>query len=106
MHWVDGLLTALNSLGKPMRTVLDSKSRYKYPNYGANGFHLDFSDPADIGADRAPIDGDHTAANNFNDNGFELGDNTSVDWDHMEDHPTQNWATQTHLVQLFQAAVD
>jgi hypothetical protein len=60
--------------------------------YGANGFYLDFSDPDDIGADRSGN------GNNFNDNGFELGDNTSVLWDHMEDSPTQNFATANPLL--------
>ena len=36
-------------------------------DYGANGFHLTFEDPDDLGADSAPVDADmaHSAANDF-----------------------------------------
>ena len=59
--------------------------------YGNNGFYLDFSDPANIGADRS------SNGNNWTPNSFELADQTSTDWDHMEDHPTQNFATLNPL---------
>jgi hypothetical protein len=41
-------------------------------DYGANGFHLTFEDPDDIGEDSAPIGATgHTAANNFTATGFD-----------------------------------
>ena len=36
------------------------------PSYGANGFHLDFSDPDDLGADRSGNGNDFTASGGFN----------------------------------------
>ena len=38
--------------------------------YGANGFHLDFHDPDNVGEDVAPTGTGHTAANNFTATGF------------------------------------
>ena len=59
--------------------------------YGTNGFYLDFSDPADIGADRSGN------GNDFTPNGFQLADQTSTDWDQMLDSPTGNYATGNPL---------
>jgi hypothetical protein len=53
--------------------------------YGANGFYLDFSDPADIGADRSGN------GNNFTATGFELADDQSDSYDHFVDTPTRNY---------------
>ena len=55
--------------------------------YGTNGFKLTFEDPSDIGKDYSGN------GNDFSDTGFELADQTSPDYDLMEDSPTQNWAT-------------
>ena len=60
-------------------------------DYGANGFYLDFSDPADIGADRSGN------GNNLTATGFELADQTSPDWDSMQDSPTQDYSTYNLL---------
>jgi hypothetical protein len=54
--------------------------------YGANGFHLDFSDPNDLGKDVAN-------GNDFTAAGFETADTSSADYDLMLDSPTQNYAT-------------
>ena len=54
-------------------------------SHGAAGFYLDFSDAADIGADRSGNN------NNFTPVGFELADQTSYEWDHMADTPTLNF---------------
>ena len=56
-------------------------------NYGTNGCYLPLTNPGNIGADFSG------RGNNYDPTGFELGDNTSVNWDHMEDHPTRNHAT-------------
>ena len=61
-------------------------------SYGVNGFHLDFSDPDDIGADRSGNGNDFTAT------GFELTDDDDSDYDLMQDSPTQNYATLNPLV--------
>ena len=55
--------------------------------YGANGFHLTFADPADIGRDQSGNGNDFTAT------GFETTDQTSPLYDIMQDSPTQNYAT-------------
>ena len=63
------------------------------PNeYGTLGFHLDFSDPADIGADRSGNE------NDFAPTGFELADPTSENYDYMDDTPTQNFATMNPIL--------
>ena len=54
--------------------------------YGPMGFYLDFSDSADIGADRSGNGNDFTAT------GFELADTTSVNYDLFTDSPTTNSA--------------
>ena len=59
--------------------------------YGTNGFYLDFSDPADIGADRSGN------GNNFTPTGFELTDTTSRNYDWMADGPTNNYSTWNPL---------
>lgn len=53
--------------------------------YGTNGFYLDFSDPADIGADRSGN------GNNFTPTGFELVDTADNNYDHAIDTPTDNF---------------
>ena len=62
--------------------------------YGANGFYLDFSDPADIGADRSGN------GNNFTPTGFDF--DSSTNWysgpDHTEDSPANNWLTDYNLI--------
>ena len=55
--------------------------------YGANGFHLTFADPTDIGKDYSGNGNDFTAT------GFETTDTLSTDYDLMQDSPTQNFAT-------------
>ena len=59
--------------------------------YGTNGWHLDFSDPANIGADRSGN------GNDFTPTGFELADQSSTNYDSMFDSPTQNYSTQNPL---------
>ena len=59
--------------------------------YGANGFKLTFEDPSDIGKDYSGN------GNDFSDTGFELGNQSSPDYDLMQDSPTQNWATGNPL---------
>ena len=55
--------------------------------YGANGFHLTFADPSDVGKDYSGSGNDFTAT------GFETVDTSSSDYDLMQDSPTQNYAT-------------
>ena len=99
-YYLDGYMTDFHAIDGQ---VLDPTEFGQYDNngvwvpkaytgtYGANGCHLDFSDPADIGADRSGNGNDFTAT------GFELADQTSPFWDHMEDLPTQNFATLNPL---------
>ena len=63
------------------------------PNgYGANGFHLDFADPTNIGND---VSGN---GNHFTATGFELTTTGSQFYDSMPDSPTQNGITYQSLV--------
>ena len=55
--------------------------------YGSNGFKLTFEDPSNIGKDYSGNGNDFTAT------GFEVGNQSSSDYDLMLDSPTQNFAT-------------
>ena len=46
------------------------QTNFTSAQYGANGFHLDFHDPDNLGEDVAPTGTGHTTANNFTANGF------------------------------------
>lgn len=59
--------------------------------YGVQGFYLDFSDPANIGADRSGN------GNNFTPTNFELTTTTSTNYDWMADSPTSNCHTWNPL---------
>ena len=48
------------------------QTNFTSAQYGANGFHLDFHDPDNLGEDVAPTGTGHTAANNFTPSGFKL----------------------------------
>jgi hypothetical protein len=52
------------------------------PDYGRNGFHLDFSDPTNIGADRSG------KGNNVSANGFQLTNPSGSDYDWINDGPS------------------
>ena len=60
-------------------------------DYGSAGFYLDFSDPADIGADRSGN------GNNFTASGFELTNTSSTSYDWVADSPTNNFAVVNPL---------
>jgi hypothetical protein len=60
--------------------------------YGSNGFKLSFEDPSDLGKDYSGNGNDFTAK------GFEVGNQTSPDYDLMQDSPTQNYATINPLI--------
>lgn len=54
------------------RQDLATPRDFNAADYGANGFHLTFADPDDLGEDTAPIGATgHTAANNFTATGFD-----------------------------------
>ena len=55
--------------------------------YGANGFHLTFADPTDLGKDYSGN------GNHFTATGFETADQDSPLYDIMQDSPAQNFAT-------------
>ena len=59
--------------------------------FGSNGFKLTFEDPSNIGKDYSGNGNDFTAT------GFELANQSSADYDLMQDSPTQNWATLNPL---------
>jgi hypothetical protein len=62
------------------------------PNYGANGFHLTFADPTNVGKDYSGNGNDFTAT------GFETANQTSPLYDIVQDSPTNNFATWNPLV--------
>ena len=101
VHFIDGQTLDSTTFGRynangvwvprtPVRA--DGTTALTSEDYGTNGFHLDFHDPANIGEDVAPTGTGHTTANNFTANGF---DTTSGDatYDIMQDSPTNNFAT-------------
>ena len=92
VHFIDGQALDPADFGEFDGNGVWIPSNVNIANYGANGFHLDFSDPDNIGADRSG------RGNNWTPNGFELGDQINPDWDHMEDHPTRNFATANPLL--------
>ena len=61
-------------------------------NWGANGFHLTFADPNDIGKDYSGN------GNDFSPTGFELADTSNPTYDLMQDSPTNNFATLNPLI--------
>ena len=83
MHAIDGQKLNADHFGQRVNGIWVPKAYTG--TYGANGFYLDFSDPADIGADRSGN------GNNFTPNGFELVDQTSSNYDHFTDTPADNF---------------
>ena len=90
-HFVDGQALAATDFGEFNADGVWIPKKVEGLTYGTNGFILDFSDPADIGADRSGN------GNNFTPTGFELTDTTSHLYDWMADSPTNNYCTLNPL---------
>ena len=86
-HFVDGQALDPTEFGEYNADGVWVPKKVSVANYGTNGFYLDFSDPANIGADR------RGNGNNWTATGFELANTASSNYDWMEDSPTQNYAT-------------
>ena len=89
IHFLDGQTLQPESFGRtnangvwvprdPVRA--DGTTALTSEDYGANGFHLDFRDPNNIGADVAPTGTGHTAANDFTAFGFDTNNLVSGYW--------------------------
>ena len=84
VHLVDGQTLDPTNFGSFDANMVWTPKEYT-GTYGTNGFYLDFSDPADIGADRSGN------GNNFTPNGFDLsGPYKPKDNDWYTDSPTSN----------------
>ena len=73
VYWIDGQTLQPTAFGRFNNNGVWVPVDYDgdADDYGANGFHLTFEDPDDLGADSAPIGATgHTAANDFTPNGF------------------------------------
>ena len=90
IHFVDGQNLTSTDFGEFNTAGVWGPKKYA-GTYGTNGFYLDFSDPADIGADRSGN------GNNWTASGFELTNTTSPSYDWMADSPTTNWCTLNPL---------
>jgi hypothetical protein len=87
VHSIDGTALAPTEFGEFNDDGVWVPKRVSSVTYGTNGFYLDFSDASNIGADRSGNGNDFTAT------GFELADTSSVNYDLMQDSPTNNFAT-------------
>jgi hypothetical protein len=59
-------------------------------DFGKNGCYLNFSNSSSLGADSAPISGNHTSANNWTPTNFQV-------YDQVLDSPTNNFCTLNPL---------
>ena len=91
-HFGDGVAHAVTDFGEFNAAGAWVPKKVSGVTYGTNGWFLDFSDPANIGADRSGN------GNNFTPTGFELTDTTSTSYDWMADSPTNNFATGNILL--------
>jgi hypothetical protein len=90
-HFVDGQALNPTDFGEYNNAGVWVPKKYS-GSHGTNGFYLDFSDPANIGADRSGN------GNNFTASGFELSTTTSTNYDWMADSPTNNYGTFNPLI--------
>jgi hypothetical protein len=91
-NYLDGYLTDINlidgqaldatSFGEVDPATGSWRPKKYTGSYGTNGFHLDFSDAANIGKDRSGNN------NNFTPNGFQLTNAAASDYDWVKDSPT------------------
>ena len=79
VHFVDGLALDASSFGEFNADGVWVPKKVPGVTYGTNGFYLDFSDPANIGADRSGN------GNNFTATGFDLTGVTLNDYFRAED---------------------
>jgi hypothetical protein len=91
VHSVDGQALDPTTFGEFNADGVWVPKKVSGVTYGTNGFYLDFSDPANIGADRSGNNNDFTPT------GFELTTTTSTNYDWMADSPTKNAATLNPL---------
>ena len=91
IHYVHGTAPAVTDFGEFNADGVWVPKTVSGVTYGTNGFYLDFSDAADIGADRSGN------GNNWTPTGFELANTSSTSYDWMADSPTKNWCTLNPL---------
>ena len=87
VHFIDGQALAPTDFGEYNADGVWVPKKVAGVTYGNQGWYLDFSDPADIGADRSGN------GNNWTPTGFELTNTTSRNYDWVEDSPTDNYQT-------------
>ena len=96
IHCVSGRQEPIDTFGRfnanGVWVPVDPKKDGDTAWYGANGFHLGFADPTDIGKDYSGN------GNHFTATGFETTDQTSPLYDIMQDSPTNNFATFNAVV--------
>jgi len=83
-HWVVDSVVGVDQFGEYDDNGIWMPKKYT-GTHGPNGFYLDFSDPANIGADRSGN------GQNFTPYGFELANASSSLFDLMQDSPTSNF---------------
>ena len=93
LHFVDGQALSPTDFGEYDNNGVWAPKKYT-GTYGNNGWYLDFSDPANIGADRSG------RGNNFTSQGFELTNTSLPEYDYREDTPTKNSATLNPLLSM------
>jgi hypothetical protein len=91
LHFIDGLALPPTTFGQFDDNGVWVPKKPTGLTYGTNGFHLDFSDSANIGKDRSGNN------NNFTPTGFQLTNPAAADYDLMKDSPTSNYATLNPL---------
>lgn len=92
VHFVDGQALGPESFGEVDRVTGSWRAKDYTGSYGTNGFYLDYSDPANIGRDRSGNN------HNFTPVGFQLTNAGGVDYDWLQDSPTNNWCTLNPLM--------
>ena len=91
IHFVDGQALDATDFGEFNADGVWVPKKVSGVTYGTNGFYLDFSDPANIGADRSGN------GNNFTPTGFELTSTSSTNYDWTSDSPTNNFSLYNPL---------
>lgn len=93
LHFVDGQALSPTTFGEFNADGVWIPKKVSGVTYGTNGFYLDFSDPADIGADRSGN------GNNFTATGFDFtAANGYSGSDLTPDSPTNNQLTNYNLL--------
>ena len=96
VHFIDGQALDPTTFGRfnadGIWVPVDPKKDGDTTWYGANGFHLTFADPTNVGKDYSGNGNDFTAT------GFDTTNQASSTYDIMQDSPTNNFATGNPLL--------